>query len=125
MSTIKQFNFIVEHVDSNETVTTILQRDFGMPFKDKEQITWMDKKGFPTKQEEGVFENSYHAVELAEDIFSLLRMVLKDASEDYINKYGRHSTIERTSLSDNSRYQCRIVDVQYPKRDKYGRIVQK
>jgi hypothetical protein len=123
MSSIKKFNFIVEHVSPTETVK-ILERNFGMPYTYKPQIEWLDGSGFPTKTEEGIFENSYQAVELSEEIFSLLRMVLKDASIDYVERYAQFSLVERNSSSKNCSYRVRIVDLQYPQRDEVGKVTE-
>lgn len=115
---IKKFDFIVEHVSSSGEVTTIFERNFGMPFVYKPRVDTYSH-GFPTEYEEGVFENSYHAVELSTEIFELLRMILKDASMDYVQKHSL-SPIVRNKEYENAQYRVRIVDLQYPIRDFEG-----
>lgn len=124
MSNIKKFNFIVDHVDGQGNITKILERNFGVPFTYKPRIEWIDGSGFPTKKEEGVFENSYDAVNLSEELFKLLRMVLKDASMDYSERFSTTANPPSQEKDMKAKYRARIVDLQYPKRDNYGKVLQ-
>lgn len=130
---LRYFTFNIYHVNvENSEVHKIIYRDFGYTLINKKKAQHLEEhpehKGFflPSRIEEDLFENSWEAVEMNNEISSLLRMVLKEASKDFLERFSTSVGMVTESREPNNNYYIiELVDKKYPLRDASGYTVDK
>jgi len=110
---VSKLIFKIDFVNQQGEETNLLTRDMLYPLALSTKAIGESIAGLPTKTQ-NVLQHSVQAIQIAEKINRLVRLILKDSTMDYIEKYRYSDVALRPFDTTDCYYKITLEDVNYP-----------